>query len=53
MQGGLTLQKLKKSQLIYSVSCFSLGGLGALFGGANPPKAPRGLDVGFTFRVYV
>jgi len=25
--GGLTLQKLTKSQLIYSVSCFSLGGL--------------------------
>jgi len=36
--GDLTLQKLTKGQLIYSVSCFSLEGLGALFGGAKPPK---------------
>jgi len=31
---------LKKSQLIYSVTYFNLGGLRALFGGTKPPKAP-------------
>ena len=41
--GGLTFQKLTKTQLIYSVSCLNLGGLGALFGGTWPSKAlPRG-----------
>jgi len=40
--GGLALQKLTKSQLICSVSWFNLGGLGALFQGAKPPKPPRG-----------
>ena len=30
-----------KTQLIYSVLCFNLGGLGALFGGDKRPKAPR------------
>jgi len=34
--------KLTKTPLIYSVSRFHLGGLGALFGGAKPTKAPRG-----------
>ena len=42
MWGGLALQKLTKSQLICSVSWFNLGGLGALFQGAKPPKPPRG-----------
>ena len=37
---GLTLQKLTKSQLIYNVSCFSLGGLGAFLGGLSPQKPP-------------
>jgi len=36
--GGLTLLKLTKSHLIYSVSCVNLGGLGALFGGEWAPK---------------
>jgi len=31
---------MTKSQLIYSVSCFNLGGLGVLFGGDKPLKAP-------------
>jgi len=38
--GGLTLKKLTKTQLIYSVSCFNLGGLRDSFGGAKPPKTP-------------
>jgi len=33
---------LTKTQLIYSVSCFHFGGLGALFVGAKPQKPPRG-----------
>jgi len=33
--GDLT-QKIGKTQLIYGVSCFNLGGLGALFVGAQP-----------------
>jgi len=37
---------LTKTQLLYSVSCFNLGGLGALFEGAKPPKAPRGDGTG-------
>jgi len=31
---------LTKTPLIYSVSHFNLGGLGALFGGKSPPKPP-------------
>ena len=38
--GGLDIIKLTKTPLIYSVSRFSFGGLGALFGGAKPTKAP-------------
>jgi len=49
LRGGLTLQKLTKSHLIYSVSCFNLGGLGAFFGGDKPPKAPCGDGTGATF----
>jgi len=51
VRGGLTLQKLTKYQLIYSVSCFSLGGLGALFGGLSPQKPPvaTGLHNAFAF----
>ena len=37
--GGLDIIKLTKPPLIYSVSRFSLGGLGALFGGDKPTKA--------------
>ena len=40
--GGLDFIKLTKTPLIYSVSRFNLGGLGALFGGDKPTKAPRG-----------
>jgi len=36
--GILKIVKLTKTPLIYSVSRFNLGGLGALFGGLNPPK---------------
>jgi len=39
---GLDFIKLTKTPLIYSVSRFNLGGLGALFGGISPPKPPRG-----------
>ena len=38
--GGLDTKKLTKTQLIYSVSCFNLGGLGALFGGISSQKPP-------------
>ena len=41
--GGLDIIKLTKASLIYSVSRFNLGGLGALFGGEKPTKAPRGV----------
>ena len=37
--GGLDMMKLTKIPLIYSVSRFNLGDLGALFGGAKPTKA--------------
>jgi len=40
--GGVDIIKLTKAPLIYSVSRFNLGGLGALFGGAKPTKAPHG-----------
>jgi len=40
--GGLDILKLAKAILIYSVSLFNFGGLGALFRGAKPTKAPRG-----------
>jgi len=33
---------MEKTQLIYSVSCLNLGGLGALLGGVKPPKKPCG-----------
>jgi len=44
--GGLDIIKLTKTPLIYSVSRFNLGGLGALFGGAKPTKAPCGDGTG-------
>jgi len=37
---------LAKTQLIYSVSYFNLGGFGALFGGISPQKPPRGDGTG-------
>jgi len=33
---------LTKIPLVYGVSYFNFGGLGASFGGAKPSKAPRG-----------
>jgi len=36
--GGLNIQKIDKTQLIYSVSYFNLGGLKLCFGGLSPPK---------------
>ena len=40
LSGGLDIEKLTKIQLIImNVSCFNLGGLGALCGGAKPPVA--------------
>jgi len=42
LRGGLDIIKLTKTSLIYSVSRFNLGGLGAFFGGISPPKPPRG-----------
>jgi len=38
--GGLDIIKLTKTPLIYSVSRFNLGEIGALFGGDKPTKAP-------------
>ena len=46
VRGGLTFQKLTKTQLIHGVSCFNLGGLGALFGGLSPQNPPRGDGTG-------
>ena len=46
--GGLTLKKLTKSQLIYSISCFNLEGLKLRLGGLRPPNAPRGNGTGIT-----
>jgi len=40
--GGLETLKYDKTPPIYSPSLFNLRGLGALFVGANSPKAPRG-----------
>jgi len=39
----MTLEKVTKTQLIDSVSCFNLEGFGALFGGTEPPQAPHGV----------
>jgi len=39
---GARHSNLTKVPLIYSVSYFNLGGIGAVFGGAKPTKAPRG-----------
>ena len=49
VQGVLTL---KDTPLIYSVSYFSLGWLGALFGGASP-AVPRGDGTGLETESYV
>jgi len=38
--GGVEIIKSTKTPLIYTVSRFNLGGLGALFGRAKPTKAP-------------
>ena len=40
MRGGLDIIKLTKTQLIYSVSRFNLGGLELCLWGAKPTKAP-------------
>jgi len=46
--GGLDIIKLTKTPLIYNVSRFNSGGLGALFGELSPPKSPvaTGLEGG-------
>jgi len=38
--GGLNIENLIKTPLIYSVSYFNLGGLSALFEGLRAPKSP-------------
>jgi len=38
--GGAWYSNLTKIPLIYIVSYFNLGGLGALFGGLSPPEPP-------------
>jgi len=40
--GGLDIESLTKTQMVYSVSYLYLGGLGTLIGGSKPPKSPRG-----------
>jgi len=47
----LDILKLAKTPLIYSVSCFNLGRLGALFGGAKPTKAPVATGPGIGYAV--
>jgi len=44
VQGGLNVcaRGFERKNCIHSVSYFNLGGLGTLFGGAKPTKAPRG-----------
>jgi len=37
---GVDIPKLNKTQLVYSISRFNFGGLGALLGGPKPTKAP-------------
>jgi len=46
--GGLDIENLIKSPLIYSDSYFDLGVLGTLFGGLSSPKSPvaTGLSLG-------
>ena len=39
---GLDIEKLIKTPLMYSVSCFSLGGSVLCLGVLSPPKPPRG-----------
>ena len=46
--GGAWHRKIDKNSTDYSVSCFNLGGLEALSGGAKPPKARRGDGTGVT-----
>ena len=48
MREGLTFQNLTKTELIYSVSRFNFGGLGALFGGGLVPKSPPWLIISIT-----
>ena len=45
VQRCLTFYKLSKTALIYSVSYFNLGGLGALFGGIKPLPVATGLNI--------
>jgi len=40
VQRGASHSKLTKVALIYNVSYFNFGGLGALFGGMSPAKPP-------------
>jgi len=40
VQGEALHSNSTKIPLIYSVSYFNLGGLGAVFGGLSPPKPP-------------
>ena len=49
MRGGMTLKKSTKTQLIYSVSCFNLGGLGTSFGGLSPQNPPHGDGTGSAY----
>jgi len=51
-EGGLDTIKSTKAALIYSVSRFNLGGLGVLFGGAKPTKAPRGEGTVWKVKLY-
>ena len=39
--GGLDILKLTKTQLICSVSCFNLGGMGSFVWGAEAPRGDR------------
>ena len=47
--GGIDIQKLTKTPLIHSVSCFSLGGLGSFFGGAKLIEAPGPVATGLQY----
>jgi len=50
--GGLDVLKIGTNSTDLQRLCFNLGGLGALFGGAKPTKAPRGDETVYSWRIY-
>ena len=46
MPGGLDIENLIKTPMIYSVSYFDLGGLSTLYEGISPPNPPVATRLG-------